>query len=177
MVYVYSAHWGHSPFQGPDGNDLHTQLAAIDLIVRPHSPRPTPPSNTNTDPFLPTYHPLFQIRKTYTLLSSIPNTLPIVRTSYPGEVDCFNYTVPYTSTASSNIHHHGWEKMPMINELLVRNMPLLDGEEVEGEEGRRGGEGKAVLMDVERQGQLRPDARLSPKGGDCLHSESGHARK
>lgn len=129
-----------------------------------------------------------QTRATFASLAALPNVEVVVRTGYPGQVQCINYTAPFENVecelslvqstrrpkkltcfsspcfilspppVAANTTLFGWDRIAMINMILRENMGVLYPT-------------PSLLLDVERQGTLRGDARLKPseKGGDCLH--------
>ncbi|KAL7409848.1 hypothetical protein BDY24DRAFT_402044 [Mrakia frigida] len=129
VVLNTGPHWGVSPFKDPRA-PLELVLGTIKSIVR----------------------------GVFSSLAVLPNIEVVVRTGYPGQRDCINFTTPFEDVASANTNMYGWDRIPMINEILRENMGVLYPT-------------PSLLLDVERQGTMRGDARLKPdvNGGDCLH--------
>jgi len=73
----------------------------------------------------------------------------------------FCFFQPYPE-ATNNIY--GWDRVPAFNAILKDNMPLL----LPSSSSRSSRFSPPLLLDVERQGTLRSDARLKPNV-DCLH--------
>ncbi|KAL7415047.1 hypothetical protein BDY24DRAFT_383536 [Mrakia frigida] len=105
------------------------------------------------------------VQASYTSLSTLPNIQVIVRTSYPGEAECEKSTAPFTDVSQATTNIYGWDRVPAFNAILKDNMPLLLPS---SSSFFTPSPPDPLLLDVERQGTLRGDARLKPNV-DCLH--------